>query len=436
MEEELYHHSHTSEAPSSCSNHEDIQHKHSNQQEQVNISNTKSFMILMWGNVWSCIVVLVLFWLIESVTLVFVGVRGSNLQLGPYSSHLIEINSMLVQSIEVQQNNKPKPGMMLYGFDVAPPLDVKINWIEMYDVSIPPRSQKEWIFYLNKDSHLDVFVSVKSVATPLIFVIAKGRESIDEWKDDPLSSDATMYWNDIHGSSNVTQKISESSTYYVAIGNMNHQNVKVQLSFNVNALLYDTTNSYKRCSLDNNSCTIRTALSANIALLTTPGPREGVTNQECFDVNVSYEPRWMIYFIGTGVMAVIIICVLEFYQLIQTNNEENARFRFQQVEVISERAPLLSRKESDVTSLSSSYDSFSSDDENFSEGKSILEGETSNNDLRCLCVICFDARRDCFFLPCGHFATCYACGIRIAAETCTCPICRRKMKKLRKIYIV
>ncbi|CAL5202516.1 unnamed protein product [Lathyrus oleraceus] len=393
-------------------------------------------MTFMWDNVCSCIVILVLFWFIESITLSFVGVCGSNLQLGSYSSHLIEINSMLVQSIEVQQNNRPKSGMMLYGFDVAPPLDGKINWTEMYDVSIPPKSQKEWIFYLNKDSQLDVFVSVNSLVAPLILVILKGRESIDEWKDDPISPDATMYWNNIYGSSKVTQKISESSTYYVAIGNINHQNVKVQLKFNVNALLYNTTNSYKRCSLDNNSCKINTALSANIALLTTPGPKEGVTNQEWFDVNVSYEPRWIMYFIGIGVMTVIILCALESYQMYQTNIEENVRFRFQRVEVNSERAPLLSRKDTDVTSWSSSYDSFSSDEENSSEGKSIIEGETSNNDLRRLCVICFDARRDCFFLPCGHFATCYTCGTRIAAETCTCPICRRKMKKLKKIYIV
>ncbi|CAI8596885.1 unnamed protein product [Vicia faba] len=428
----------SNEAPSSCYNHEDsnedIQNKHMNQQEQINISNTKRFMILMWDNVWSCIVVLVLFWLIESITLT-VGVRGSNLQLGPYSSHLIQINSMLVQSIKVEQNNKPKPGMMLYGFDFVPSLDVKINWTEMYDVSISPKSQKEWIFYLNKDSQLDVLYSAKSPVAPLILVIAKGRESIAEWKEDPLSPDATLYWNNIYGSGNVTQKISDSSTYYVAIANMNHQNVKVQLKFNVNALLYNTTNSYKRCSLDNSSCRMNTALSANMALLTTACPREGVTNQEWFDVHVSYEPRWIIYLIGTGVMAVIIICALEFYKMLQTN-EENARFQFQQVEVISERAPLLSRKDSDVTSRSSSYDSFSSDEENSSEGKSIIEGETSNNDIRCLCVICFDARRDCFFLPCGHFATCYACGTRIAAESCTCPICRRKMKKLRKIYIV
>ncbi|WJX37266.1 hypothetical protein P8452_25042 [Trifolium repens] len=393
---------------------------------RINISITEPFMTFLLDDIWSCIVVLVLFWLIG-------GVHGSaNLQLGPYSSHLIEINSVLVQSIKVEQNNKPKPGLMLYGFDHPPPLDIKINWTEIYDESIPAKSQKEWIFYLNKDSQLDIFYNVKSLGAPLFLVISNGRESLIEWKKDPSFPNATLlYWNNINGSDSITQKISHSSTYYVAIGNMNPQNVKVQLNFIVNALLYNTSGSYHRCSLDNGLCTLNPALSANIALLTTPGPRKGVSNNhEWFDVNVSYEPRWIIYFAGSGVVIVQILFALKFYKMLHTNNEENTGF--QQVEVISERTPLISRKDSDLSSWSSAYDSFSS--ENSDEGKSMIEGETSN--LQCLCVICFDVTRDCIFLPCGHFATCFACGKRVAEDTCTCPICRRKLKKLRRIYVV
>lgn len=42
----------------------------------------------------------------------------------------------------MEQNNEPKPGLMLYGFDLPPPLDVKINWTEMYDANIPAKSQE------------------------------------------------------------------------------------------------------------------------------------------------------------------------------------------------------------------------------------------------------------------------------------------------------
>lgn len=88
-------------------------------------------------------------------------------------------------------------------------------------------------------------------------------------------------------------------------------------------------------------------------------------------------------------------------------------------EIRPERAPLLSHKDDDLSSWGSSYDSVSHDEEdledflaaNSLEGKSLGDGENSNNTRR-LCAICFDAPRDCFFLPCGHCVACFACGTR------------------------
>lgn len=39
---------------------------------------------------------------------------------------------------------------------------------------------------------------------------------------------------------------------------------------------------------------------------------------------------------------------------------------------------------------------------------------TSSEDLydAKLCVICYDEQRNCFFVPCGHCATCYECAQR------------------------
>lgn len=83
-----------------------------------------------------------------------------------------------------------------------------------------------------------------------------------------------------------------------------------------------------------------------------------------------------------------------------------------------DRAPLLSRKDDDLSSWGSSYDSLPQDDEDLNfltggstDGKFLADGETSNNTRR-LCAICFDAPRDCFFLPCGHCVACFACGTR------------------------
>lgn len=53
-----------------------------------------------------------------------------------------------------------------------------------------------------------------------------------------------------------------------------------------------------------------------------------------------------------------------------------------------------------------------------------------------ICVICYDERRNCFFIPCGHCATCSICARRITeGETKTCPVCRRYIHKVRKLSI-
>ncbi|KAK7305400.1 hypothetical protein VNO77_43305 [Canavalia gladiata] len=404
---------------------DDIQHNDHQHQQQltttsywINISNTNSSMTAKWDDLHSCITVLVSFWLVASVVLGLSICGSVNLQLGPYCSRLIEINSILVQSIKVEQIDNSKPGLMLYGFNDPPPLDVKINWIEMYNASMPTKFHKEWIFYLNEDSELDVIYNVKSPLASLLLVIAKGREGLVEWKEDLLFSNATLYRNIIYGSGSITQKISHAFTYFVAVSNMTPENVEVELNFTANALLYNTTSTYNKCSLDNGFCRLNLLLPvSNNAVLTTPGLREGVFDEERFDVKVSYEPRWIMYFIGSGVIAVLMLFALRLFKIFQNNSEE--REGFQQVEVISEQAPLLPSKDDDLSSRGSSYESFSNEEEDLTfwvamnsvEGKPVRDGETSN-DIQHLCVICFDAPRDCFFLPCGHCSTCFACGTR------------------------
>lgn len=43
---------------------------------------------------------------------------------------------------QVEQIDNAKPGLMLHGFPEPPPLDVRINWTEMYNTSLPAKFQK------------------------------------------------------------------------------------------------------------------------------------------------------------------------------------------------------------------------------------------------------------------------------------------------------
>ncbi|KAL0738892.1 hypothetical protein Bca4012_015102 [Brassica carinata] len=55
-------------------------------------------------------------------------------------------------------------------------------------------------------------------------------------------------------------------------------------------------------------------------------------------------------------------------------------------------------------------------------------------DYSTLCVICFEERRNCFFVPCGHSATCKGCALRIISEeNKACPICRRVIRKSKRL---
>ena len=124
----------------------------------------------------------------------------------------------------------------------------------------------------------------------------------------------------------------------------------------------------------------------------------------------------LLVFLPVVGMTIIMMAAFNFLNKFQCVHEDGTRLQFGEVE--PGRAPLLSHKDDDLASWGSSYDSASNDEEGLEdflassslEGKS-RDGENGNNTRR-LCAICFDAPRDCFFLPCGHCVACFACGTR------------------------
>ncbi|XP_038725898.1 E3 ubiquitin-protein ligase APD2-like isoform X2 [Tripterygium wilfordii] len=432
--------------------HENEQNQHHQRPQQsssmsyrVNISIGNGAHSQTRDDVWSCTVVLVTFWLLASMTLILVFYGSVDLQLGPNCSRLIQTNSFFVQSIKVQQINEPKPGPVLHGFYEPPPLDTEITWSETHSAFIPVNFHKEWVYFLNKGSKLDISYNVKSpTSLPLSLVIAQGRQSIAEWIEDPSSPNSTLSWNIIYGTGTIEQEIPIPSSYYISLGNLNSEEVEVLLKFTMKAVLYDTSKAYWSCSLGNHLCSLKLMMmGTSVAVLTSPGPKEG-TNSENWYVKLSFGPRWIIYFIGSGMMTTLILLSFRFYIMYQATNGN--RGELQAGEMGNERAPLLSQKDDDTSSWGSSYDSISHGEEDLDEwtagnsldGKTLTEGENYNNinNPQRLCVVCFSAPRDCFFLPCGHCAACFSCGTRIAEEAGACPVCRRSMKKVRKIFIV
>ncbi|KAJ8550938.1 hypothetical protein K7X08_000308 [Anisodus acutangulus] len=390
----------------------------------------------------SCIVVILTFWFFVSMTLIL-GIYGpANLQLGPNSSILIKPNPLFVKNIMVEEmddaNNRPT----LFGFSENPSLDVFATSSEAYRTSLPANTNKQWIYYLNQGSQINISYSVKSSSSfGLVLIIAQGSEGLARWLEDPSYPNTTLSWNIIHGNGTISQDIGKSSSYYVAVGNLNSGVVQVRLDIRSRVLLYNSTGAYYECNLGREQCSVRFFLArGNAALLTSPPQRPGTTTG-VWGVKLSYGPRWITYLLGVGGMSFLIWLVFWYLNNMQSSHQEGISDPVQPIE--SQRTPLLSRKDDDLASWGSSYDGLSQDDEDNEDGldltapqgRQVKDGEYNSN-IRRLCTICFDAPRDCFFLPCGHHASCFECGTRIAEVAGTCPICRRPIKKVRKIYTV
>ncbi|KAI5584547.1 hypothetical protein BDE02_06G088800 [Populus trichocarpa] len=389
---------------------------------------------------WFCVVVVLTFCFFVSMTLIL-GVYGSmRLTLGPKCSILLPPNPLFVQSIKVEQLYDTNPGLMLYGFSKPPPLDVVRTWSRTLDVSVPADSHKDFVYFLNEGSQINISYRVNSPSSSVFLVIAQGNEGLSQWLEDPTYPNTTLSWNVIQGSGFVQQSILTSASYHIAVGNLNSEKVEVQLAIRVRSFQYNTTKAYYKCTFTDGKCSLNIMFpNGNVAVLNSFGPEQGSESDE-WNVKVSYVPRWATYIVGIGGMTVLILAAFNFLNMFQCIREDGTRILFGEVE--AERAPLLSCKDDDFSSWGSSYDSVSNDEEDLEdflaagslEGKS-RDGENGNNTRR-LCAICFDAPRECFFLPCGHRVACFACGTRIAEADGTCPICRRNLKKVRKIFTV
>lgn len=390
--------------------------------------------------VWSGVVAALIFYVFASATLIFGVYAPQDMRLGSYSSILINPNHLFVQSIKVE-GLEPDKDLMLYGFHKNPPLDAVIKWTDSHKVTFPASTHKEWIFYLNEGSRINISYSVNSPrSSSLVLVIVEGNEGLDEWLDSPSYPNTALSWNIIYGNGSFQYEMQKSSSYYIAVGNLNYEVVEVELKIGIKGLLYNTTEAYHRCNIVEGLCKVNLFfLSDNAALLTSPGQILGLDNDD-WSVKIVYGPRWSVYLFGIGVVTLIVLLInhiLNIFRSTQDNGIGPSGLGG------SERTPLLIQKDENPSSQGSSFASDSEDEANLENvqagdtenGKPVRDDEYNSN-IRRLCAICFDDPRDCFFIPCGHCVACFGCATRIVASSGNCPICRRHTKKVRKIYTV
>ena len=102
----------------------------------------------------------------------------------------------------------------------------------------------------------------------------------------------------------------------------------------------------------------------------------------------------------TGFAAIIIFLVLKYLGACEGNNE--IHIEDVTIQEVTETDPLMPEKPFRLT-----YGTGEEDPESGVSGSSsedLYDGK--------ICIICYDGPRNCFFVPCGHCATCYECSKR------------------------
>ncbi|KAJ4821226.1 RING/U-box superfamily protein [Rhynchospora pubera] len=433
-----------------------VQENHQTQQQnilyRVTISLSDAAGFTDRDDALSCLVILLTFWFFVSMTLIL-GVYGSNeIMVGPNTSRLILANSIFVQDIKagiyldgnkhtqsfskfvegdlVKEEEVTQNKLFVYGFHELPPLNVPVFWSERHNMSISANFHKDWVYYLNKGSVVNISYAVNYEGSyPLHLIVAKGRQELLRWVENPSAPSNTLSWNIIVGNGTISQKIEESSEYFIAVGNLNNFQADVQLEFKINSILYNTTGAYYICPFKHRQCSLKLLMLKPVFAILSTGL---IKEYDAIYVTLSFGPRWFVYFIGSACMTVLLLLIYKILNKLLHNHQ----MRYEVPVNNEQRTPLLTNKDDDNSSLGSSYESVSHDEEDIEEWLKMEAAKSLESGSSNLCSICCDAPRDCFFLPCGHSATCYPCAERISDEAGTCPICRRRMKKVRRIFTV
>ncbi|KAL4376311.1 hypothetical protein GQ457_02G015030 [Hibiscus cannabinus] len=125
-----------------------------------------------------------------------------------------------------------------------------------------------------------------------------------------------------------------------------------------------------------------------------------------------------------AILAVMVVVVLLILKYLMEFGDQSGDLEDVRAAAESETDPLLPEKTIPIT-----YGTCEDDVEtgSCSSGEDLYDAR--------ICIICYDEQRNCFFVPCGHCATCYDCAQRIyEEENKVCPVCRRIIGKIRKLF--
>ncbi|KAJ4851285.1 hypothetical protein Tsubulata_037157, partial [Turnera subulata] len=341
----------------------------------------------------------------------------SRMVLGPSSSRLVKANSIFVQQVEVKDEGSRK-GVLLYEFSEKPELNFETNWSISNYMTATSYSRKGFSLWLNKGSRIHMrWEAQTSSLNQLQVVIIKGEREYKTLLPD--SWDALNLSETVNGKE-AEYRIEEDDRYYLGLINTNSESITMTLSVNVTSKMYDLSRATNVCSTIKGSCRFKLLFPrAQYLVVTTPNNGDA----SAWFIELSFVARVITYIAILVCIIIFVFLVMKYLGRCDTNN--NMSGTTVPWEAPQESAPLMADK-----SMCFSYRTNEEDEE---DGSSISSSEELYNAK--LCAICYDDQRNCFFVPCGHCATCYECAQRIVeGDNKVCPICRRLVHKVRRLF--
>ncbi|WJX15947.1 hypothetical protein P8452_06038 [Trifolium repens] len=372
-----------------------------------------------WHDTWAFLFATLSIYFCVSASLLYGFYGDSRLILGPSSSRLIKTSSLFVQQIEVTNNyiTTNNDDIHLYAFNEKPELSSQINWTTSKILVVEAYTRKGISLWLNKGSTICLrWEADASSLNQLEGVVIKGERRLEKLKPKQTTFNFSMpiAVRETENGKEAEYIVEEDDRYHIGILNMNARNIILTMNVNVSAKIYDTTKATNMCSTGNGSCKLGVFFPITYYVILTK-PKNG-NDDEAWYVEISFIARIFSYIILLGVFMIVIFIILK---CLGAGDVDEA-------EEVTETEPLM--QPNPITYGTNKFH----EKEEESDASSSSSEELYNEKL---CIICYDEQRNCFFVPCGHCATCYDCAQRIMdGESKVCPVCRRLIHKVRRLF--
>ncbi|KAG6674541.1 hypothetical protein I3843_15G043400 [Carya illinoinensis] len=377
--------------------------------------------IQQWREAWARLLAPLTIWLFVSVSLRYGFYGDCRMMLGPSSSRLMKASSVFVEQVEVRDEDKK--GVLLYAFSEKPELSCQANWNVSNYVIVRSYSRKGFSLWLNKGSTVRIRLEAPTSAlNKLEVVMIKGEQTFNRLLPKVTSfPDAPPPKESINGKG-AEFSIEEDDRFYLGIINTNPRSIIMTMTLNVSAKIYDTSKAKSMCSTTSGSCRLNLLFpNTHYVILTTPNNGDLGGSY----IELSFVARMLTYITILGFLVIIVLLILKYLGACGGENNTITDVAVPEEREATETDPIMP-----VKPLPYKYGTGEEGED--SEALSSSSEELYDSKL---CAICYDEQRNCFFVPCGHCATCYDCAQRIMeGENRVCPICRRLIHKLRRLF--